>query len=421
MAYTTTTLGNSATLVGTSGNDTGASAVTSDIQVSSKEGTDTLTLTGGVSSGSVGMGGGIDTVAITTAVTDKLSVTLGDAADNFSSAVVDTNLTVGGQGGADTFILDALATTSRYGGGQGADIFKGTGDGGNLGANSTITGGSEVDTIGISTSGMVLGAGAFINGNIGNDLIYVNNAAAATVRGGSENDTITVQAGGADASSFYGDKGNDTITDLTGDSSLFGGDGNDTLTGGEGADHLIGGAGSDSFSVADTHNAANAVELTRIRDFAVADSDKILGFGITDIEQGTITDLVSAGDATSIAASEAISLTTLTGETNMTDSSGNVLVASSTTAFTATTVDTALETGGTLAVTFNNAVAADDGFLLIYDNNVDTFIAQVHSTAGVADNAEAASGDLTVTNLVRLDGITDATTITAAQLTAFTA
>ena len=168
MAYTTTTLDNSATLVGTSGNDTGASAVTADIQVSSKEGTDTLTLTGGVSSGSVGMGGGIDTVAITTAVTDKLSVTLGDAADNFSSAVVDTNLTVGGQGGADTFILDALLLLPVTAVARCRHL-QGTG-GGNLGANSTITGGSEVDTIGISTSGMVLGAGAFINGNIGNSL-----------------------------------------------------------------------------------------------------------------------------------------------------------------------------------------------------------------------------------------------------------
>ena len=225
----------------------------------------------------------------------------------------------------------------------------------------------------------------------------------------------------ADASRFYGDKGNDTITDLAGDSSLFGGDGNDTLTGGEGADHLIGGAGADFFSVADTHNAADARELTRIRDFTVADSDKIGSFGITDIIQGTVGDLISAGDATTIAASEAISLTTLTGETNMTDSSGNVLVASSTTAFTTTTVDTAIETGGSLAVTFNNAVAANDGFLLIYDNNVDTFIASVTTGANIADNAEAAATNLTVENLVRLDGISDATSITAAQLSAFAA
>ena len=422
MAYTTTTLSNAATLVGTSANDTGASANTADIQVSSKEGIDTLTLTGGVSSGTVGMGGGTDTVAITTAVTDKLSVTLGDGADAFSSTVVDTKLTVSGQGGADTFTLDALATSSRYGGGQGKDVFKGTGDGGNLGADSTITGGSEVDTIGLSTSGMVLGARAFINGNVGADLIYVNNAAGTgTIRGGSENDTITVQAGGADATSFYGDKGNDTITDLGGDSSLFGGDGNDTLTGGNGADSLIGGAGADLFSVADTHNGGNTLELTRVIDFSVADTDKLGAFGITDVEQGNPGDLISAGDATSIAASEAISLTILTGETNMTDTSGNVLVASSTTAFTTTTVDTALETGGSLAVTFNNALAANDGFLLIYDNNVDTFIASVTTGAVIADNAEAAAADFTVTNLVQLDGIADATTITASQLTAFAA
>ena len=101
----------------------------------------------------------------------------------------------------------------------------------------------------------------------------MNNAAAATVRGGSENDTITVQAGGADGSEFYGDKGNDKITDLTGDSKLFGGEGNDTLIGGQGVDEYNGGAGSDLFDVTDTFGGA--LELTTIKDFTVADSDTI--------------------------------------------------------------------------------------------------------------------------------------------------
>ena len=265
----------------------------------------------------------------------------------------------------------------------------------------------------VLSTARLLGARSFVNGNVGADKIYVANNVAATLRGGSEDDTITVIAGGADGTQFYGDKGNDTITDLAGDSKLYSGDGNDTLIGGEGADVLTGGLGADLFSVADTHNAANAIELTEIKDFTVAQTDKLGAFGITDIQQdANITDLISAGDATSIAASEAITLTTLSGATTMTNTSGNVLVASSTTAFTVATLSDALETGGDLAITFNNALAANDAFLVVYDNNVDTFIAQVVTGAIIADNAEAAAADLTITNLVELDGFNDATGVT---------
>ena len=420
MAYTTTTLSNSATLVGTSGADTVTSAVTEDIQVSSFEGTDSLTLTGGVDSGSVGMGGGIDTVNITTAASKKLNITLGDAADNFDSDQVDNGITVGGQGGADTFILDAASINSRYGGGQGKDIFKGTGNGGTLGVDSSIVGGSEDDTIGLSTSGLVLAARNFINGNVGADKIYVNNAAAATVRGGSEDDTITVQAGAADGSEFYGDKGNDKITDLGGDSELFGGEGNDTLIGGQGVDEYTGGAGADLFDVSDTHTGA-ALELTTIKDFTVADSDTIGGFSEADVEQGAPGDLISVGDATSIAAGTAVKIESVSGATILTGTSGNVLVASSAVAFTDATFADALETGGSLELEFNNALGANDGFLAIYDNNVDSFIVAVTTANIIADNANAGAADLTATRLVKLDGISDASTITAAMIGDFVA
>ena len=420
MAYTTTSLSNSATLVGTSGADTVTSAVTEDIQVSSFEGTDSLTLTGGVDSGSVGMGGGIDTVNITTAASKKLNITLGDSADNFDSDQVDNGITVGGQGGADTFILDAASINSRYGGGQGKDIFKGTANGGTLGVDSSIVGGSEDDTIGLATSGLVVAARVFINGNAGADTIYVNNAAAATVRGGSENDTITVQAGGADGSEFYGDKGNDKITDLTGDSKLFGGEGNDTLIGGQGVDEYTGGAGSDLFDVTDTFGGA--LELTTIKDFTVADSDTISGFSVTDVEQGAPADLISVGNAaTSLAAGTAVKIESVSGATIMDGTSGNVLVASSAVAFTNATFVDALENNGSLELEFNGALAANDGFLAVYDNNVDTFIVAVRTGAIIANNANAAAGNLSATTLVKLDGITDASTITAAMIGDFIA
>ena len=419
MAYTTTSLANSATLVGTSGADTVTSSVTKDIQVSSFQGTDSLTLDGGVSSGSVGMGGDIDTVNITTAVAEKLTITLGDAADTFDSDQIDNGITVGGQGGADTFILDAAAINSRYGGGQGKDVFKGTGDGGNLGSDSTITGGSEDDTIGISTSGTALAVRSFINGNAGADTIYIVNNVAATVRGGSENDTITVVTGGVGAGSeLYGDKGNDKITDLNANSKLFGGDGNDTLIGGAGTDELTGGAGSDLFDVTDT------TSLVTIKDFTVSDSDTLSGFSIADFVAGAPATFVSVGStATAIAAGNKVKMESITGATILDATSGNVLVAGSTTAFTDATFDAALETGGSLALEFNGAFADNAGFLAVYDNNVDSFIVSVENTSGanILDNAQAGANALTATTLVKLEGVSDATTITAAMIADFVA
>ena len=82
----------------------------------------------------------------------QLNVTLGAGADSFQLSVVDTSITVGGQGGATIpSLLTQLATKSYYGGGKGKDIFAGTTDGG-LAANSTIVGGSEADTIGLSST-----------------------------------------------------------------------------------------------------------------------------------------------------------------------------------------------------------------------------------------------------------------------------
>ena len=84
-------------------------------------------------------------------------------------------------------------------------------DGGTVGAATTIVGGSEVDTIGVSTDGIIFGAKSFINGQVGADKIYVRANAAGTVRGGSEADVITVTHG-TTALELYGDKGADLIT-----------------------------------------------------------------------------------------------------------------------------------------------------------------------------------------------------------------
>ena len=88
----------------------------------------------------------------------------------------------------------------------------------------------------------------------------------------------------------------------------------------------------------------------------------------------------------------------------------------------ASALETALELGGTFAITTNGTagtgadMAAGDAFLVAYDNGVSTTIAVVATTAGAGDNATFASGDLTVTDLITLTGITDSETIAATDL-----
>ena len=84
-------------------------------------------------------------------------------------------------------------------------------------------------------------------------------------------------------------------------------------------------------------------------------------------------------------------------------------------------METALETGGALALTANGAFAADDGFLIAYDNGTNTKIALVTTAAGAADDGNFAANDLTVTDLVMLTGVADATTLTDANFLNFLA
>lgn len=76
-------------------------------------------------------------------------------------------------------------------------------------------------------------------------------------------------------------------------------------------------------------------------------------------------------------------------------------------------VETALETGGSLALTAddaNNLLTASDAFLVIYDNGVDSFLATFAFGTDPGDNTAFTAGDTTVTNLLQFVGIDDATT-----------
>ena len=419
MAYTVTTSSGNSTLVGTSAADQIAAAGTASrtIKVNAFEGLDTLTIDAAVSSGTVGMGGGVDAVTISAAA-ENVAVTLGDAADTFAASAAADGITVGGQGGADTFTFTAAVLNSRFAGGQGIDTFVNTT--GDLGTRTSIVGGSENDVIGTSTARFQTGANAFFNGQKGADSIFLDGFAGMTVHGGSEADTINNNTDVNEAF-LSGDNGADTITDGIGDNTLTGGGGSDTITAGAGADTLIGGLGADDFVMSDVVTAAAGITVDTINDFTVAD-DQVGNYGVADLETLTVvTDLVEAGDASSVAAANfEATVTKVTGSYDLgTTGTGSILALGSSTAFTTATLQTAIRSGGTLELTAGATFGGADGFIVFYDDNIDSYAAVVTTAGGVADNA--VSGDFVVTNLTKFDGLADATTITTANLLAFTA
>ena len=63
-------------------------------------------------------------------------------------------------------------------------------------------------------------------------------------------------------------------------------------------------------------------------------------------------------------------------------------------------------------IIINEAIAANDAFLALYDDGSHSYLAEVVFGNAVANNAKPAEADLTVTELVKWTGVTDCTTIT---------
>ena len=80
-----------------------------------------------------------------------------------------------------------------------------------------------------------------------------------------------------------------------------------------------------------------------------------------------------------------------------------------------------MEVGGDRVITANAAVAANEGFVVFYDDNTDSYAAYVTVGTLTAAGASFAANDLTVTNIAKFSGVADATTIASANVLAFVA
>jgi subtilisin family serine protease len=183
--------------------------------------------------------------------------TINGTAGNDVIAGLGGNDKIYGLGGND-IICGGDGTDTLYGG-DGDDKLYGekgsdTLNGGS--GNDTMDGGTGTDTI--SFAGATAGVTANLStGTVtgqGNDIMVVNTIEKIT--GSNYNDNLTgdnkanTLTGGGGSDTLNGLGGNDTLTGGAGDDILNGGDGNDSLNGGSGNDTMDGGAGTDTVTFA---------------------------------------------------------------------------------------------------------------------------------------------------------------------------
>ena len=149
-------------------------------------------------------------------------------------------------------------------------------------------------------------------------------------------------------------------------------------------------------------------------------SNFLVGATTPDIVHIDLSDLNAAitGIATLVGANSALladaspTVTAITGAATMTATAGtDIYSIGHATAWTTTTLARALEVGGALALTTPATYTATNGFVVAYDDNANTYLAYVQSTAGTASATTFVANDLTVTNFLQLVGVADATTL----------
>jgi len=376
------------------------------IGFSGLNGSDTVTINDGV----VSTAGGAITLAFLTGLTGANTV---DA-----SAVLSSNSTV-------TFTdLDGLATT--YSVGNGKDILS-LGDGNDsivisnaayLGSTDTLDGGSGSDTLTFTNDtaatntitaaqlANVKGVETFTinhatDGNLVNYVFTLNDAFVGNQinvggtftinKDAAEDGTLKVIA--TDLTSNY----NLSLTGADGVDTLTGGAGNDTLSGGvndSDIDSITGGLGNDTFVVDSSKSAADVI------------TDINFGTSTTSVDLISVTALVAASNLVWDGAGNAFSAgvigkTSVLGETGTLADLTTVVMLDNATYGTLAAAETALE-----ALAVGNV---NQDVLFFWQDT----LGNSHLSLGIEDNGAGDDGDdFTVTDLVKLTGVSISTIVT---------
>jgi hypothetical protein len=292
--------------------------------------------------------------------------------------------------------------------------------------NASTTGGTTLNVSGTEA----ITVDTVINANVINSTLTGADGDFIMTGAGGSNlaQTITTGVGG---DTIIAGGGADIVNTGGGADSISGNSGADTLTGGEGTDTINGGPGSDTIdltevtSVADviTYDYSNrGVDVDVIKGFAPAVDDINIDHSaiftaatVSAINSNTdvFTEIFDDNNLTAAAAGNVVlSLQTAAG--TVTDGA-QMLVLQGGTFLTEGDVEEALETGGTFALTTHaDSDTVGTSFLVAYTNGTDANVAAVRAAVRSVNDSDYEAGDLTVTDLFTIDGISAITATTFA-------
>ena len=436
-AVTLTSIGAAVhTITGGSGNDSftfGANFVGAEAAAATRDtlnggaGRDTLNVTSAIAVAASAVAqttvSNIEIIAISNASGGSVNLTNFTGADtlNFLNATVGAHTYTFNTGSTASFITGAAGNNARsfvIGGTAASDSLSfttvsGT-DFGN--AEQTFTG---VETLNIATgtaaAGTVTFGGAVTfaptaggSGTIvvtgGNALTITGVLTASSLNGSAMTAALTTSAAAANAISLTGGAGADTLNGSTANDIISGGAGIDSIHGRAGNDILTGGAGADVFI--QTTGVNNGTDS--ITDFTAGTGGDAITISIGGTGAGQSQLRSGAGNA-SVANGATVSIAEVSAATTLV--AQNVIVLTGTFA-NAAAVQTAIEAGGTRALTLANANTAGDDLLIVWSDGVLGHVSNVN-IASAATTITAANA--TVLDHVTLTGITS---ITAGQFVA---
>ena len=369
--------------------------------------------------------GAADSLTLAAGMTNAVTVNL-DTDVTAGNTVTATNYTKVLTVAADATDLDSNASTITGGTGT-ADELQVTGS---AALTVIVTGGvTNVEKItAVGTAGgfsLTTGDGLIASGKsltvdttAGDDDAFTVSAAAETngtitINGDGTGAYIITLGAGADTYSNSAGTGVHTVVATGGANSITTGTGADIITVGTGADSLTGGTGANIVNFTATGQlVANSVTIS---DYTTATYEIDFDISATLSSGGTLIDLSDASDAT--ANDGGIEVITGAFDLGAADATDTILVVNLTAGIASSSaLETALEYGGGLQLTAGGAIGVGDRWLVVYDDTVSSYIAMVTNNVAVPDNGWFGAGSLTATNLVKLTGIADATTVVAAEI-----
>nr|CRH06909.1 Conserved protein of unknown function [Include 22 repeats of Haemolysin-type calcium-binding region] M2 protein [Candidatus Magnetococcus massalia] len=312
----------------------------------------------------------------------------------------------------DKIDLSALDTTFDW---YGTDSFTGGGSDTEIryGQNGTDTL-IEIDTDNDGSADMYI----TLTGNYtlsASNFVGIDSGATANSNGTMSTDGYTISATGQ-AATINTTAGNVTEANTwaTGRSDVItGSNGADTISSGAGADTVTGGSGVDTFIL--TQGEANtATDFEVIKDFTGGASGDLLKIDISDIEDDAgITDLVDGANASITAGSATVKEITVTTGGALAGGDEIVVMIGGTFADNATLIADATDIldGGSSAITWSGTGTEEvaDAFMLVYSDGTDAHLVTIEDDR-TTDDANLDDGEVTVTTVATLEGITSIAT-----------